>query len=384
MCISPRRVKNPNKGASRDPTKGINFLKDTVSTYINVPCGVCPECLMMRQMNIVQRLNCEYQFGLLFFCTLTYNKECLPVLTCSNGRTVPYADISDLQNMFKRLKKDNLLTRPFRYFAVSEFGSEKHRPHFHVMFILPRYPDDDDFKIFNLERHLFKTVLSQWKRNVATRVRKKDGKVVPDNVHPVYKSLCTYVRHVYRNGTVKSNYELEFVRPRSFFQNEDCVSFYVSKYMLKPSDFVRKLQQGLRLNLSEDEYESVWKIVKPHCLISHGLGLASQWDEDEHSFIPSEEAKEFVRRSVQLSKASYSSPRYLASNGSTYPLSRYYYRFGDVFTVQDAIDFFEKSDRKDNDGMSFDTMSYTHRVVTPEKFQQRLDLIDKHEKLNYE
>lgn len=381
MCISPRRVKNPNKGASRDPTKGLNFLKDTVSTYINVPCGVCPECLMQRQMNIVQRLNLEYQYNLLFFCTLTYNPESLPILTCSNGRTIPFADIKDLQDMFKRLKKDNLLTRPFRYFAVSEFGGEKHRPHFHVMFILPRYPDDDDISIFNLEQHLFKTVLSQWKRNVATRVRKKDGKIVPDNVHPDYRPLCTYVRKVYRNGTVKTNYELEFVRPKSLIQSEDAVYFYVSKYMLKPSDFVKRLQQGMKLNLSVDEFEDSWKIVKPHTLVSHGLGLASQWSDEERKFLPLPEAKEYVKNCVQLSKSSYRSPRYLAKDGKTYPLSRYYYKFGDIFSVDDAIFFFNKSDRKDNDGMSFDKMSDTHKEVTPEKFARRLSFIESHEKL---
>lgn len=390
MCISPLRIRNPNKGASRDPSRGINFLKDTVSTYINVPCGVCPECVMMRQMNIVQRLNVEYKFNLLFFCTLTYNNDCLPVHTCSNGRKIPYADISDLQNMFKRLKKGNLLTRPFRYFAVSEFGGEKHRPHFHVMFILPRLPEDDDISIWNLEQFMFKTVLGEWKRNTAKRVLQKDSKngkrkmgdLVPDNVHPVFVPLCTYVRKVYRNGTVKTNYELEFVRPRSIFQNEDCVSFYISKYMLKPNVYTRRLQQALHLNLPSDEYEEVWHKVRPKSLVSQGLGLASQWNEDEHKFIALPEAKDFVRQCVQLSKVSYNSPRYFAPSGATYPLSRYYYKFGDIFSVQDAIDFYEKSDRKDNDGVSFDETSYTHRVVTPQKFQDRLSLIDSHEKLD--
>lgn len=58
----------------------------------------------------------------LFFATLTYNKESLPHITTSTGYDIPYADIHDLQNCFKRLRKSNAFTRPFRYLAVSELG----------------------------------------------------------------------------------------------------------------------------------------------------------------------------------------------------------------------------------------------------------------------
>lgn len=125
MCISPIRIKNPNLGLVGPNAQ----FKDTTSRYINVPCGVCCECVASRQMQMVQRLTIESLVNHLFFCTLTYNNESLPVVSTSTGYDIRYADVSDVQKMFKRLRYRNAFGRPFRYLAVSELGSEKGRPH---------------------------------------------------------------------------------------------------------------------------------------------------------------------------------------------------------------------------------------------------------------
>lgn len=125
MCVSPIRIKNPNLGLTGPNAQ----FKDTISHMIDVPCGVCSECVAVRQMQYVQRLQMEELVNHFFFCTLTYNDEMMPCVTTSTGYVIRFADVSDVQNMFKRLRKRNAFGRPFRYFAVSELGKQRGRPH---------------------------------------------------------------------------------------------------------------------------------------------------------------------------------------------------------------------------------------------------------------
>lgn len=125
MCISPVRIRNPNFHIYNAGTK----YKDTESAFINVPCGVCCECVAIRQMSYIQRLQMEETKNHLFFCTLTYNDDSMPYHVCSNGYKIRFADIHDVQCMIKRLRKSGAFGRPFRYFGVSELGSRRGRPH---------------------------------------------------------------------------------------------------------------------------------------------------------------------------------------------------------------------------------------------------------------
>lgn len=380
MCLKPRQIPNPNHYSDCDPKKGLGYLKDTTSAYINIPCGHCPECIAVRQMGIVQRLNVEYKFNYLFFCMLSYNDESLPVYTCSNGRTVPYAEKKDITDCLKRLRIRNAFGRPFRYFGVSEFGGQKHRPHFHIFVIVPKYVDDDVYTPANLEALIFKELLFDWRRNVATRVRKKDGKVVPDNVHPKWQNLCTYKRINYANGTYKTNFDVQFCRPLSVFQNEDSVSFYASKYLLKDSEFEKNLWKGLHMNLDPDEFVEVWKKVKSKSFWSRGLGLNATGGNGR-KVVPDSAAVSFVHDMVQKSKQTYESPKYLAENGAVYPLSRYYYRYGSVYSFQDAIDFYHGSEKEKNDGIVFSSDNRTKVLLSDEQFSKKLQIIDSHEKI---
>ena len=394
MCINPNLIKNPNFGLKNI---GLNYLKDCSSAYLRVPCGHCPECVHVRQMGIVQRMNVEYKYNHLLFVMLSYKPNVLPVLTLSNGWKIPFASWKDLQDMFKRLRKRNAFGRPFRYLAVSERGEKGHRPHFHIILIIKKNNDDDPvFTPINLQRLVFKEVLSEWKRNVATRVRKKDGKIVPDNVHPRFIPLLEYHRCVTRQG-VKSNYTVEYIRPLSIFSNEDAVSFYISKYVLKEDDFTSKLRAALELNLDEVEYKDTWSVVRPRCKWSHGFGLdgwptvtgyRDKIDESTGEIstvpvvktVPNPDAVVFVHKVVSLSVPN-GSPQFLAENGSVYPLSRYYYRFGDIIDPDLAERFKLSSGSMENDNVIFFDKSPDDIRVVQEQFNKVQSLIKQNSKL---
>lgn len=126
MCLNPQTIPNPNFGCSN---KGFGFMKDCVSKYIVVPCGHCKECISVKQMYLIQRIQMEELENHLFYCTLTYNNESMPILTTSTGYDIKYADVSDVQKMLKRLRFNNAFGRPFRYLGVSELGTKRGRPH---------------------------------------------------------------------------------------------------------------------------------------------------------------------------------------------------------------------------------------------------------------
>lgn len=100
MCLSPFLVKNINYGIKHKYRKYI----DTTSTFIAVPCGRCPVCLSLKQQYLVQRVQMEALSHDLYFMTLTYNNDMLPVKTIGEF-TFAYVDISDFQKMVKMIRK---------------------------------------------------------------------------------------------------------------------------------------------------------------------------------------------------------------------------------------------------------------------------------------
>lgn len=349
MCISPIRIRNPNY-KSKLP---YSFLKDTSSLYLNVPCGVCPQCVAFRQMSIVQRVQMEGLENYIFFSTLTYNDESIPKITTSSGYTLKYADVSDVQKMVKRLRKSNAFGRPFRYFAVSELGGSRGRPHFHILWLIPKYEGDDYCDILNLEKLLFDKVLLEWRRNYGS------------NRKPVYRPLCTYIRKFVR-GKLRCTYDLHYVRP-NLDSDESTVAFYVTKYMIKPSDRVVKLQRALHLNLDEDEYNDIWSLIRPRWFSSLRFGR-------------NQSADDYIRSCISRSKSVSDFPKfYSPSDGSSFPLAHYYKTFGDLYSMADHLDFFYNSD------MSADNVVYqdvealrsVDRVIN--QFNKRVDVVDEHD-----
>lgn len=302
MCVSPILIPNPNYN---NHTELIQLTTDTESQFIRVPCGVCGECLQKRQSDIVQRCRCLALDHYMFFFTLTYNRESLPHFTTSSGVTINYADYSDIQKMFKRIRKVNAFGREFKYLCVSERGSHKGRPHFHGIIFIQKQKEDDSLYTAVTESKVRNTIFKEWKRNYGS------------SRNPDWKPLFTY-RSKYVAGKRFSNFDCHYIVPHSTEKGSDDVAFYVSKYVLKPSKVEAKLQQALKLNLDEPEYLETWKIVKSRCFWSKGFGAFTELE------------KNYVRSCVHRSSNDPNGFQYFNADGTKSGLARYYRKYIDA------------------------------------------------------
>lgn len=301
MCVSPVRIKNPNCGVK---TPLIQATADTISQYINVPCGVCSECVSLRQLHFVQRCRVLSMDHYIFFVTLTYNQESLPIYPFTDP-PLPFADIADVQRMFKRIRKAHSFPDNFLYFFVSERGSRRARPHFHGLIFIPKNKNDDSLRPAQLESQLYRVVKSEWKRNYGS------------NRVPIWKPLFTY-KEAFRHGQLYRNFDLHYVVPHSTEHGSQDVAFYVSKYLLKASNKEIRLQQALKLNYTEEEYNEIWNFVKSRSFWSKNFGAATDLE------------KNFVRSSILRSASDEDGFKMYFNDGSTQPLSKYYRKFIDA------------------------------------------------------
>lgn len=111
---------------------------------IPVPCGKCPECLARRvsgwSFRLMQQDKVSQQAH---FITLTYATEYLPF--SKNGfPTLTKGQQGDLTLFFKRLRQAQQrlykklrvpveLRRNIKYYACGEYGTQRARPHYHVL-----------------------------------------------------------------------------------------------------------------------------------------------------------------------------------------------------------------------------------------------------------
>lgn len=179
---------------------------------------------------------------------------------------IPYADIHHLQLMFKRMRDNNTLGRPFTYLAVSERGKERARPHFHLLFFVPKFPGDDYNTCITLEQALKDMLLRFWSTNVGTRK------------NPVYERNFTY-RQRWIGRRLYRNFDCHYVNPNLTQEGVSDVGFYVTKYIFKDSPKEQSLQQMLSCRLEDASYfSSVWDIVKSRYVASKGLGLDGSFE----------------------------------------------------------------------------------------------------------
>lgn len=304
MCLAPILIDNPYYGSPiRSPT--FRAIHDTANTKMAVPCGRCATCIHLKQIYLIQRVQMESLNNDLFYGTLTYNQDSLPVAEYGNIKFA-YPDFSDWQKMIKMIRKHYPDLR-FKYMLVTEYGGKKHRPHFHFVLSLPRSDCGTSLaeKVSKAYR-LFNIFLSYWRRNYGS-TRK-----------PIWKSLCTYV-----NRGVKYNYDLHYLDPNSSVDGLDGVSFYVTKYILKFDDWVNKFKSVLFYNLSEKDYKDAWDKFRPRLLLSKGFGSPNDFDVRKH-------IAHGINFALSIPTAFF--PYYVSRvNGSTYPLAPYYSkRFVDV------------------------------------------------------
>lgn len=251
MCLAPISVKNPYYGLG---SKGLNFLHNTSDTHILVPCGHCKQCISLRQMYFTQRVQMESLRSDLFFFTLTYNNEHIPRIQVGDY-DLNYPDLKHVQNLFKRLR--NTLDYPIRYFVVSEYGTSKHRPHYHGILATPK---DESFNFNSFmfhpkEEELRKLILQFWSDNIGSRK------------NPIYEPLLTYVNS--RNGRT---FDFHHIKP--VLNHDNDVSFYVSKYLCQYDSYIQKLLSKIKLDpsLDNDETKLLLSKLKPRCYISKSFG----------------------------------------------------------------------------------------------------------------
>lgn len=95
---------------------------------VNVPCGRCPVCVKKRVSSWSVRLLKEADVSTsALFVTLTYDTDHVPI-TKNGWMTLQK---TDLQQFFKRLR--HTTNEKIKYYAVGEYGTKNHRPHYHVI-----------------------------------------------------------------------------------------------------------------------------------------------------------------------------------------------------------------------------------------------------------
>ena len=123
--------------------------KDSYGRLVLGPCKTCIECRNMRREDFTNRIKFEimsYNY-VASFVHLTYRDSELPILLPEGsaivgsyfgsnppayGSTLYPKDISNFcDKMQKRLKRK--YGRSGKYIAVGEYGSDNHRPHWHII-----------------------------------------------------------------------------------------------------------------------------------------------------------------------------------------------------------------------------------------------------------
>lgn len=312
MCISPIKIKNPNlyKGAALGGVAPSDFFRlthDTISEYINVPCGQCTECRFVRQSGYYQRMLEMSRNNYVYFGTLTYNENILNVeykdtiYTCA-----PY---DDFQKMIKRLRKRSAFFRDFSYFCVREYGKKKGRAHIHCLIFIPKKSSDTYFTPYHFEDVISTNLFQEWRRNVgSTR-------------NPVYLPLTTY-REKHLGGKLFKNYDLHYVQSRNF-SDESNVYFYITKYLLKDNKFINRLRAQINEDeeLSREDRNELRRILLRNSWASSHFGLPFFSQEDKDDKQTRERIGAMILRSVENDSPF---PQYFSDNGEVFPLSRYY------------------------------------------------------------
>lgn len=343
MCLRPISIDNSNFGAR---IYGINLLR-AGTRKILVPCGNCSACLALKQSFLIQRCQLESFDNDIWFCTLTYNNECLPIKNV-NGRKISYADKRDFQCWIKMLRKYDVFNSPFRFLAVSERGKSRHRPHWHVLFFTPKIPNETYAQKLSRETYLSKELLRYWRRNYgSTRI-------------PQWKPLLTY-----KQLGRKRNYDFHYVSPHSTVAGEQDVAFYVTKYVLKADEYTKKLRSALYFNLDEKDYHDTWLELRNHLLISKNFG--DTLNPNVISYV-----KQCIQRSVD--SESYLYPIFINPvTGQEFPLSPYLKK--KFLTVSDAYVFYERNGALDYQDVEIDNRD--QHDVKERKFARVKSLVNR-------
>ena len=140
MCLNPRRIVNKRK----------DFNPSVHSPYQWVKCGYCAECRKEKREDAESLILMEaYKtlgaLGLILFLTFTYDDAHLPVMKYKGRKCKAFSkqDVIRLLDQLRRFYDKKHLK--FSYYVVSEYGDDKKRPHYHIMFFIPKEIDHVQF-----------------------------------------------------------------------------------------------------------------------------------------------------------------------------------------------------------------------------------------------
>ncbi|UCS96062.1 MAG: replication initiation protein [Microviridae sp.] len=208
---------------------------ETYPLFIVVPCGKCVLCRDKKAREWSFRATCEgkYSETCPLFVTLTYNDVHLP----SDGVRKDH-----LQSFFKRLRRSfERKNEPFnlRYFACSEYGSKKGRPHYHL--ILWNFPE---FRSPFEQLRIIERAWSIYQGN-------------DSNNNPVYDPIgFAYVGKVDKGAVsyVMKYMKKEQIIPRPYINKTFTLSSRRGggigyKYALEMAEYYRKNPQQLKISI---------------------------------------------------------------------------------------------------------------------------------------
>lgn len=336
MCLSPITINNPRY---KSGNVGLNYLFNTTDTKLQVPCGSCPQCTALRQSFYLQRVQMESLRSHLFMFTLTYNDESL-VYTDVADYSLPYPVISDVQNLFKRLRRKGY---NFRYTYVSEYGRKHHRPHFHGIFALDKNLGDPK----SLEVQFSKLISKEWRRNYATIIN-NDGNIVVNTRNSSWRSLYTPVYKDCRCTT----FDFHYIEPIRGHDND--VSFYVSKYVTKYDKWIRSLLLKILLDdtLDDEQKPYLYDLLKPRCNTSKDFG---DWKDPE--------IFRYIKKCASR-KSEYRYPQFYDINtGKSMPMSPYYGK-----RLVDFVHLYNRSSLSD-EGDNLSTVFYDNDTILDYRIQ---------------
>ena len=258
MCISPITILNPNYNQGK---LGLNRFKNTTDKYIQVPCGNCSQCLSLRQEYFNQIVLLELLNRDLYYGALTIQPSMMEYTNIKDYHVqkLPWHTLQLALRRLRKLPEYNDL----RYLIVGEYGSLRHRPHFHFIVSLPK--SKDNYSRLIVHDKLFKDILKHWTKNVgSSRV-------------PIYLDMCRYIR----KGN-NYNYHCDFVDTSPL--RKFGLSFYFSKYMFKADPYIHKLLQKISLDdsLTPAESRELIHDLKPRYIKSPKFGCIESEVQSKH------------------------------------------------------------------------------------------------------
>lgn len=285
MCLTPITIKNPSYCRSSYASEFgslVEVSKNLVPSteYITVPCGKCDDCRNIYFNSLLQRSLVEGMFSYMYFVTLTYDNDHIPSLTLPSGKVVFYSDYSDIQNMFKRFRRAEVLDRDFRYICVNEYGDSYNRPHNHLLIFVSKKDTDTRVTPHEIERILFDNLGKYFAINTGTLK------------NPVYECLFTH-RTRYVNGRLFTNYFVKYVEPSIdyyYWSNNQDTTYvktiqYLIGYVNKSSSFDNEISDMLdALPKYDPILPKLKQILRSRVRFSKGLGCG--FDNGTKLYLP--------------------------------------------------------------------------------------------------